>query len=86
MIYVVFIAVSQDTTNNIPQVTKDMQLLINLSSCENYLNQTSKIVIQLDCFLHYKNFEVHAYVMIKIKEVQSSNVSQFSFQFSMTPV
>ena len=46
---------------------------IILSSCENWVSQMWKILIQLDSSLQYDQFEVqHAYVMIKIKEVMSN--------------
>ena len=69
-----------------------MQFFIILSSCENWVTQIWKILIQLDSPQQYNHFEVqHAYVMIKIKEVMSNPIFlefcyMFSFQFSMTPV
>ena len=57
-----------------------------LSSCENWVTQISKILIQLDSPHQYDSFEVqHAYVTIKIKEVMSNPIflkfyCMFSFQ------
>ena len=54
---------------------KNVQFFIILSSCENWVTQISKIVIQLNFPHQYKHFEVqHAYVMIKIKEVVSNQI------------
>ena len=52
-----------------------MQIFIILSSCENWVTQISKILIQLDSSHQYDRFEVqHAYVMIKSKEVMSNPI------------
>ena len=52
-----------------------MQFFIILSSCENWVTQISKILIQLNFSHQYYHFEVqHAYVMIKIKEVVSNRI------------
>ena len=52
-----------------------MQFFIILSSCENWVTQISKILIQLNSSHQYNHFEVqHAYVMIKIKEVVSNQI------------
>ena len=46
-----------------------------LSSCENWVTQIWKFLIQLDSSHQYNRFEVqHAYVMIKIKEVMSNPI------------
>ena len=45
---------------------------IILSSCENWLSGTAKILPQLDSLNQYDRFEPqHQYVMINIKEVIS---------------
>ena len=52
---------------------KNVEIFIILSSCENWVTQISKILIQLDSSHQYDCFEVqHAYVMIKSKEVMSN--------------
>ena len=52
-----------------------MQFFIILSSCENWVTQISKILIQLNSSHQYNHFEVqHAYVTIKIKEVVSNRI------------
>ena len=52
-----------------------MQFFIILSSCENWVTQISKILIQLNSSHQYDHFEVqHAYVMIKIQEVVSNQI------------
>ena len=52
-----------------------MQIFIILSSCENWVTQISKILIQLDSSHQYDRFEVqHAYVTIKSKEVMSNPI------------
>ena len=52
-----------------------MQFFIILSSCENWVTQISKILIQLNSSHQYDHFEVqHAYVTIKIKEVVSNQI------------
>ena len=52
-----------------------MQIFIILSSCENWVTQISKILIQLDSSHQYDHFEVqHAYVTIKSKEVMSNPI------------
>ena len=52
-----------------------MQFFIILSSCENWVTQISKILIQLNSSHQYNHFEVqHAYVTIKIKEVVSNGI------------
>ena len=70
-----------------------MQIFIILSSCENWVTQISKILIQLDSSHQYDRFEVqHAYVTIKSKEVMSNPIFlsctslQFSLQFSVISV
>ena len=48
---------------------------IILCSCENWLTQISKILIQLNSSHQYDHFEVqHAYLTIKIKEVVSNQI------------
>ena len=50
-----------------------MQFFIILSSCENWVTQTSKILLQLDSSHWYEDFEVqYSQDMIKIKEVISN--------------
>ena len=52
-----------------------MQFFIVLSSCENWVTQISKILIQLNSSHQYNHFEVqHAYVTIKIKENMSNQI------------
>ena len=52
-----------------------MQFFLILSSCENWVTQILKILIQLDSSHQYTCFEVqHAYVTIKIKEVMSNPI------------
>ena len=52
-----------------------MQFFIIFSSCDNWVTQISKILIQLNFSYQYKHFEVqHACVMIKIKEVVSTQI------------
>ena len=52
-----------------------MQFFIILSSCENWVTQISKILIQLNSSHQYDDFEMqHAYAMIKIKEVVSNRI------------
>ena len=52
-----------------------MHFFIILSSCENWVTQVSKILIQLNSSHQYNHFEVqHAYVTIKIKEVVSNQI------------
>ena len=52
---------------------KNVEIFIILSSCENWVTQISKILIQLDSSHQYNCFEVqHAYVTIKSKEVMSN--------------
>ena len=52
-----------------------MQFFIILSSCESWVTQISKILIQLNSSHQYNHFEVqHAYVTIKIKEVVSNGI------------
>ena len=54
---------------------KNVQFFIILSSCENWVTQISKILIQLNSSHQYNHFEVqHAYVTIKIKEVVSNQI------------
>ena len=54
---------------------KNVQFFIILSSCENWVTQISKILIQLNFSHQYNHFEIqHAYVMIKIKEVVSNQI------------
>ena len=49
--------------------SKMCNFFIILSSCENWVTQIPKILIQLNSSHQYDHFEVqHAYVMIKIKE------------------
>ena len=53
-----------------------MQFVLILSSCENWVTQILKILIQLDSSHQYNHFEVqHACVTIKIKEVMSNLIS-----------
>ena len=75
---------------HIERITKELEskmceIFIILSSCENWVTQISKILIQLDSSHQYDCFEVqHAYVMIKSKEVyEQSNISQVYFMFSL---
>ena len=52
---------------------QNVQFFIILSSCENWVSQMWKILIQLDSSLQFNQFEVqHSYVVIKIKEVVSN--------------
>ena len=49
-----------------------MSIFIILSSCENWLSGTAKILLQLDSLNQYNHFELqHQYVSINIKEVMS---------------
>ena len=44
---------------------KNVEIFIILSSCENWVTQISKILIQLDFSHQYNHFEVqHAYVTV----------------------
>ena len=60
---------------HIESMTKELEskmsnFFIILSSCENWVTQTSKILIQLNSSHKYEDFEVqHAYDTIKIKEI-----------------
>ena len=52
-----------------------MQFFIILSSCENWVTQISKILIQLNFSHQYDHLKVqHAYVTIKIKEVVNNRI------------
>ena len=42
-----------------------------LSSCENWLSGTAKILLQLDSLNQYDRFELQHHVSINIKEVMS---------------
>ena len=65
---------------HIESMTKELEskmwnFWIILSSCENWVTQISKILIQLNSSHQYNHFEVkHAYVMIKIKEAVSNRI------------
>ena len=49
-----------------------VMVFIILSSCENWLSGTAKILLQLDSLNQYDCFELqHQYVSINIKEVMS---------------
>ena len=67
--------------------SKNVQFVLILSSCDNWVTQIWKILIQLVSSHQYNRFEVqHACVTIKIKEVMSNLISlefysMFSFQF-----
>ena len=51
---------------------KNVSISIILSSCENWLSGTAKILLQLDSLNQYDRFELqHQYVTINIKEVMS---------------
>ena len=55
---------------------KNVEIFIILSSCENWVTQISKILIQLDASHQYDRFEVqHVYVTVKSKEVMSNLIS-----------
>ena len=54
---------------------KNVKFFIILSSCENWVTQISKILIQLNFSHQYDHFEVqHAYVMFNIKEDISNQI------------
>ena len=64
--------------DHIKSMTKELEskmcnFISFLSSCENWVTEFSKILIQLNSSHQYDHFEVqHAYVSIKIKEVMSN--------------
>ena len=65
---------------HIESMTKELEskmcnFWIILSSCENWVTQISKILIQCNFSHEYNHFEVqHAYVTIKIKEAVSNRI------------